>query len=416
MSDIVIRGEQLSKLYKIGVAQDYTTLRDQMSQAWRGMFRRSTAEDQEKGEFWALKDVSFEIKYGQAMGLIGRNGAGKSTLLKLLSRITEPTSGHAAIYGRVASLLEVGTGFHGELTGRENIYLNGAILGMTRAEITRKFDEIVAFSGVEEFIETPIKRYSSGMKVRLAFSVAAHLEPEILIIDEVLAVGDVIFQQKCLGKMEEVAHAGRTVIFVSHNMGAIRNLCTDALWLKDGHLEMSSEVGLVVDAYIKSIDLVRTQHDTDMDKRVGTGEARTKQVQLFSSDNEPCYTFAMGDDVVVEFEVEFFKAVPFAAFSLDIRQKNTGINIVHNSSLEDDNYQIVNPKPGKYRFRSQVKNLLLYPDLYTISICTWNRTSIIDFYEDTLDFSMVQSGLTNRDLSNHKRGIVYTHSKWSELS
>lgn len=415
MSETVIRGEKLSKLYKIGVSQDYKTLRDQMAQAWRGMFRRGRDEAQEKGLFWALKDVSFEIKHGQVMGLVGRNGAGKSTLLKLLSRITEPTSGYAAIYGRVASLLEVGTGFHGELTGRENVYLNGAVLGMTRSEIKRKFDEIVDFSGVEDFIDTPIKRYSSGMKVRLAFSVAAHLEPEILIIDEVLAVGDVIFQQKCLGKMEEVAHAGRTVIFVSHNMGAIRNLCTAALWLKDGRLEMSGDIGMVVDAYIKSVDVVRTLNDTDLAKRTGTGEARTKHIQLLSSDDEPCYTFAMGDDVIIEFEVEFFKPVPFAAFSLDIKQKNTGINIVHNSSLEDDDFQIAHPKPGKHRFRTKIKNLLLYPDLYTISIHTWNRTSIIDRYEDILDFSIVQAGLTNRNLAEQKRGLIYTYSHWSQM-
>ncbi len=401
---------------QIGVSQDYKTLRDQMADVWHRVFHRGDKASQERGQFWALKDVSFEIKHGQVIGLVGRNGAGKSTLLKLLSRITEPTSGSAAIYGRVASLLEVGTGFHGELTGRENIYLNGAVLGMTRAEINRKFDEIIAFSGVEEFIDTPIKRYSSGMKVRLAFSVAAHLEPEILIIDEVLAVGDVIFQQKCLGKMEEVAHAGRTVIFVSHNMGAVKNLCTDALWLKDGQLEMSGDIGPVVDAYIKSVDVVRTQNDTDMARRTGTGEARTKQVQLFGDDDEPCYTFSMGDDVIVEFEVEFYKRVPFAAFSMDLKQKNTGINLVHNSSLEDDNFQIADPKPGKYRFRTVIKNLLLYPDLYTISVHTWNRTSIIDRFEDSLEFSIVQAGMTNRDLAEHKRGIIYTHSSWYQVS
>jgi len=203
-------------------------------------------------DFWALKDVSFEVKQGERIGIIGRNGAGKSTLLKILSRITEPTTGQVRIKGRVASLLEVGTGFHPELTGRENIYLNGAILGMGRQEISRKFDEIVAFAEIEKFLDTPVKRYSSGMYVRLAFAVAAHLEPEILIVDEVLAVGDVQFQKKCLGKMEDVGREGRTVLFVSHNMGAIRKLCNKALWLDSGSLINSDECDAIVRKYLAS--------------------------------------------------------------------------------------------------------------------------------------------------------------------
>lgn len=247
MSDIVIRVEGLSKQYKIGIAREpYITLRDEVLRTIKGMVSRKAGGDQDYGSFWALKDVSFEIRQGEVVGIIGRNGAGKSTLLKLLSRITEPTKGYAAIYGRVASLLEVGTGFHAELTGRENIYLNGAVLGMSRQDINRKFDEIIEFAGVENFIDTPIKRYSSGMKVRLAFSVAAHLEPELLIIDEVLAVGDLSFQQKCLGKMEEVANSGRTVLFVSHNMGAVKNLCSKGIWLQAGQLAEDGEIGSVI--------------------------------------------------------------------------------------------------------------------------------------------------------------------------
>lgn len=415
MSDIVIRGDQLSKLYKIGVTKGYKTLRDQMADAWQGLFRRNQEDAKEKGTFWALKDVSFEIKQGQVIGLIGRNGAGKSTLLKVLSRITEPTEGYAAIYGRVASLLEVGTGFHGELTGRENIFLNGAVLGMTRAEISQKFDEIVAFSGVDEFIDTPIKRYSSGMKVRLAFSVAAHLEPEILIIDEVLAVGDVVFQQKCLGKMEEVANSGRTVIFVSHNMGAVRNLCTHALWLLDGQLEMSDEIEPVVDAYIKSVDQGRTLNDTNIDKRSGSGDARIKQVQLFSTDDEPCYTFAMGDDVIVEFEIEVYKPLPYLAFVLNLKQKNSGISVVHSSSIEDNDFQIAEPEPGKYRFRAEIKNLLFYPDLYSLSMHLFYHGTWVDRYEDILDFSLIQAGLTQRNLAEKREALVFAHSSWSQV-
>src|SRR5436189_720888 len=202
--------------------------------------------------FWALKDVSFEVKQGEVVGIIRRNGAGKSTLLKILNRITEPTSGGADVYGRVGALLEVGTGFHPELTGRENVFLNGAILGMSRAEIRKKFDEIVAFAEVEKFLDTPVKRYSSGMYVRLAFAVAAHLEPEILIVDEVLAVGDVQFQKKCLGKMGEVAHGGRTVLFVSHNMTAIRALCEHGLLLDDGILVKSGTTEDAIRAYLQS--------------------------------------------------------------------------------------------------------------------------------------------------------------------
>ena len=243
MSQTVIRAEGLGKEYIIGACeQPRETFREMLMSAAAAPFRRlhrlggrALPEDR----IWALKDVSFEMKEGEVVGVIGRNGAGKSTLLKILSRITEPTTGRVEIRGRVSSLLEVGTGFHPELTGRENVYLNGAILGMGRAEIKRKFDEIVDFAGVEKFLDTPVKRYSSGMQVRLAFAVAAHLEPEILIIDEVLAVGDAEFQRKCLGKMDDVARGGRTVLFVSHNMGAVRDLTQRCFLMEKGRLTMS---------------------------------------------------------------------------------------------------------------------------------------------------------------------------------
>ena len=223
MSDIAIHVENISKQYRLGASiNQYQTFREKISGAFSQVFNRfQNAQNTSGAELWALKDVSFDIQRGQAVGIIGRNGAGKSTLLKILSRVTEPTSGYAEIHGRVGSLLEVGTGFHPELTGRENIFLNGAILGMKRAEIAKKFDEIVEFSEIGQFIDTPVKRYSSGMHLRLAFAVAAHLEPEILVIDEVLAVGDADFQRKCLGKMNDVTQEGRTVLFVSHNMSAI---------------------------------------------------------------------------------------------------------------------------------------------------------------------------------------------------
>lgn len=250
MSDIAIRVEHLSKQYRLGGRQaGYRTFREAMLKSLAAPVRWMRGERKTIETFWALDDVSFEIKQGEALGIIGRNGAGKSTLLKILSRITKPTKGRVDLYGRVASLLEVGTGFHPELSGRDNIYLNAAILGMNRAEINRKFDEIVDFAEVEKFLDTPVKYYSSGMYVRLAFSVAAHLEPEILIVDEVLAVGDAEFQKKCLGKMDDVAHEGRTVLFVSHNMAAIRKLCTNGILLEHGSIVKSGNIDVVVEAY-----------------------------------------------------------------------------------------------------------------------------------------------------------------------
>lgn len=261
MSDVVITVENLSKRYLVGhqVAQHerYPTLRDAIVREARGFARKAMkvargqqiVQGDEIEEFWALKSVSFEVKRGEVVGIIGRNGAGKSTLLKILSRITEPTEGRVTLQGRVASLLEVGTGFHQELTGRENIFLNGAILGMTQRDIKSKFDEIVAFAEVDRFLDTPVKRYSSGMYVRLAFAVAAHLEPEILVVDEVLAVGDAEFQQKCLGKMSEIAGGGRTVLFVSHNHSAVRNLCSHGLVLRDGRATPKQDVSSALNDY-----------------------------------------------------------------------------------------------------------------------------------------------------------------------
>jgi len=251
MSDIAIQIEGLSKQYKIGVAkQRHDTLRDHLMGGLGSLLRGNGRPDPIDDTIWALKDVTFEVKHGEVIGIIGRNGAGKSTLLKILSRITDPTTGHAKVYGRLASLLEVGTGFHPELTGRENIYLNGAILGMKKAEIKRKLDEIIAFAEIEKFMDTPVKRYSSGMYVRLAFAVAAHLDPEILIVDEVLAVGDAPFQKKCIGKMHDVSKEGRTVLFVSHNTAAMLNLCQRGILLSSGRVEGQGQMPEVLRQYL----------------------------------------------------------------------------------------------------------------------------------------------------------------------
>ena len=294
IDDTAIRAEELGKLYHLGHAQGrHNTLRDALASGLQAPLRRvrrngNASAKTPDATIWALRDLSFEIKPGAAVGIIGRNGAGKSTLLKILSRITEPTEGRAQIHGRVGSLLEVGTGFHPELTGRENAYLNGAILGMRRSEIARKFDEIVAFAEIENFLDTPVKRYSSGMYVRLAFAVAAHLEPEILVIDEVLAVGDLAFQKKCLGKMEDVAQGGRTIIFVSHNMNAVQRLCSSTMLLEAGRLVAYGKTSNVIVRYLASsagaispanwIDL------THMSRR-GTGRVRFTSV-WYASDDE----------------------------------------------------------------------------------------------------------------------------------
>lgn len=310
MSDTVIRVENLGKKYIIGHQQQpYKTLRDVMANGVRSLRHQLLKPFGKSGpnsayeEFWALKDISFEIKPGEVVGIIGRNGAGKSTLLKILSRITEPTNGRISIKGRVASLLEVGTGFHPELTGRENIYLNGAILGMSKAEIKKKFDEIVTFAEVERFLDTPVKRYSSGMYVRLAFAVAAHLEPEILVVDEVLAVGDSQFQKKCLGKMEDVAQAGRTVIFVSHNMSAIEALCNRGILLQQGSLHFDGIVHQSIQRYleeayagIKNISLVGRKD------RKGSGKARFSQLRVLDSSNSEVLSLQSGKNYCFEIQ------------------------------------------------------------------------------------------------------------------
>jgi lipopolysaccharide transport system ATP-binding protein len=338
MSNLAIRAQNISKLYKIGARRNrHDTLRDHLVHSVKSLFSRNGHRSAErdsltagpssaanghapKDHIWALKDISFEIKHGEAVAFIGRNGAGKSTLLKILSRITEPTTGRVEIYGRVGSLLEVGTGFHPELTGRENIFLNGAILGMKKVEIGRKFDEIVAFSEVEQFIDTPVKRYSSGMRVRLAFSVAAHLEPEILIVDEVLAVGDTSFQKKCLGKMDSVAKEGRTVLFVSHNMAALQTLCQRGLWLNNGCLKVDGSADSAVEAYFEQLQardgseslLESTHRDLTIEK-----------VILKDGDGVSGSTFKPNEAITVEFYYHAKRSIEKPHFYVGIANKTT---------------------------------------------------------------------------------------------
>jgi lipopolysaccharide transport system ATP-binding protein len=300
MSDVAIRVDGLGKQYRIGgPPEQYSTLRDQVRKwtSLRGLLRRA-ARGEHRPRFWALKDVSFEVKRGEVVGIIGRNGAGKSTLLKILSRITEPTEGEAQIHGRVGSLLEVGTGFHQELTGRENVYLNGAILGMKRVKIARRFDEIVAFAEVEKFIDTPAKHYSSGMYMRLAFAVAAHLDPEVLVVDEVLAVGDAEFQKKCLGKMSEAGKSGTTVLFVSHNLAAVQQLCQRGALLQNGALVFYGDVAECVDRYATQVSGTGGRIIDHTTRR--TDRVSVTRVQVNGSESDEVHLPADSRDLALE--------------------------------------------------------------------------------------------------------------------
>ncbi|MHB1349615.1 MAG: ABC transporter ATP-binding protein [Desulfobulbaceae bacterium] len=336
----VIKVENLSKKYIISHQglERYTALRDVIMEKLNGAIARiryplaaHNQNDNTHEEFWALKNINFEIKQGERVGIIGRNGAGKSTLLKILSRITEPTTGRLRIKGRVASLLEVGTGFHPELTGRENIFLNGAILGMGKAEIKRKFDEIVAFAEVEKFLDTPVKRYSSGMYVRLAFAVAAHLEPEILVVDEVLAVGDAQFQKKCLGKMEKAGQEGRTILFVSHNMGAIRRLCPRSIWLHQGKIVDAGDSNTMVNLYLRS--QINKLYATEcIFERVGDKEFQVIKASLKNVDGENTKNFDCDRSIIIQIDCVVHKKIPGLYGYLSIANLNGEVIMASDSN------------------------------------------------------------------------------------
>jgi lipopolysaccharide transport system ATP-binding protein len=320
MSQTALRVEGLAKSYRIARAlgrQPYRTLQEEVIALPKNLWKRAMGRADTMETFWALEDVSFEVNEGEVVGIIGRNGAGKSTLLKILSRITEPTRGRAEIFGRVGALLEVGTGFHAELTGRENIFLSGAILGMRRAEIDRKFDEIIAFAELERFLDTPVKRYSSGMYMRLAFAVAAHLEPEILLVDEVLAVGDAAFQKKCLGKMEQVSGQGRTVFFVSHNTQAVRQLCTRGILLEHGRVVADGPTDSTLAVYNQRLREMRVDAETGVnnpENRRGSGAVRFTAVSVEDLDGNERYTFAMGD--TIRLRLSFISHAPMRGLAI----------------------------------------------------------------------------------------------------
>lgn len=323
MSDFAIRAEGLGKRFKIGSEQRNNQFRDALMDTLLSPFKRrhSGGIAADDNVLWALRNVSFELAHGEVVGFVGRNGAGKSTLLKILARITEPTEGHAVIHGRVGSLLEVGTGFHTDLSGRENVLLNGAILGMRRAEIRRKFDEIVAFAEVERFIDTPVKYYSSGMFMRLAFAVAAHMDPEILLVDEALAVGDAAFQAKCIAKMEDVARSGKTVVFVSHNMGSVRSLCDRVIWLEGGTIAGQGEPEEIIAGYLQnSYTTWSEQRWTSPDDAPGNEHVRLQAARVRPEDGTPDDPITIATPI--EIEVEYWNLEPDAPLGLSIQLVN----------------------------------------------------------------------------------------------
>ena len=375
MSSIAIQSERLSKRYRLGNSVPYQTLRESLPALIRGAAKRvrslGTGEER-PNTFWALRDVSFQVQHGEVIGVIGRNGAGKSTLLKILSRITWPTEGRALIHGRIGSLLEVGTGFHPELTGRENIFLNGAIMGMRKAEITSKFDEIVAFAEVEKFIDTPVKHYSSGMYVRLAFAIAAHLEPEILIVDEVLAVGDLAFQQKCLGKMSEVSREGRTILFVSHNMAVVERLCERAIVLHQGQIEYQGDTENAIHHYLNSM-LVATNPDghvfdlancTNRQSNVGK---LLKRIELYTDDDLPVLE---GIRIGTKLRAKIFFDLPRPTRNLDMGlafDSMFGQRIFTAHSLFEPS-RPVGEWVGPQIFVCDIPSFTLMPGMYSIRI------------------------------------------------
>ena len=409
----IVKVENLSKHYQIGAAPAaYATLRESLTNAFRRPFASLRGNSEATESVWALRNVSFTVVAGEVLGIIGQNGAGKSTLLKILSRITQPTTGRAELYGRAGSLLEVGTGFHPELTGRENIYLNGAILGMTRPEIQRKFDEIVAFAELEKFLETPVKRYSSGMYMRLAFSVAAHLDPEILVVDEVLAVGDAAFQKKCLGRMRDISTEGRTVLFVSHNMAAIRSLCNRGILLADGQKAFEGPAGECVDRYLAEV----TQHATNevdlTTVRRGRGidsTLRISRFRLLSRDGRPLVR--VGDPL--EMEMDFTVAEPLEEVVLGVRLMSAD-NVSITECRSSHSYGAIDRlEPGNYSVRCRIDQNILSPGLYLLNVGARCSSKHLDHVTQAMTFEVYSDATRNVWLDGIGGCIVRLPSDWT---
>ena len=420
MSDI-IRVENLGKKYIIGHQTEngrYVALRDVLMRNAKNLWNKTKdlvsgkpiIQGDTTEEVWALKDVNFEIKRGEAVGVIGRNGAGKSTLLKILSRITEPTTGRVTLKGRIASLLEVGTGFHPELTGRENIYLNGTILGMTRAEIKRKFDEIVAFAEIEKYLDTPVKRYSSGMYVRLAFSVASHLEPEILLVDEVLAVGDAAFQKKCLGKMEEIGKEERTVLFVSHNMSAINALCTSSMLLGNGQMINFGNVEQIISQYIQE-SASNTGRKIWMNG-IGDDTIKRREAAVLNSAHEIQTNFAMDEDIVVEMQYDVYKDCDGARIGFRLTSAE-GCIVLTSEDTDQANIS-AKRKKGSYRTRATIPRNFLNEGTYSLTFgCHIPFVKIICFEENCITFNVEHVNGVGGYVDDKRRGIIRPLLAWN---
>lgn len=407
MSDIAIKIEGISKKYLVGKQKD-SSLRGSLANIFKSKLNSYE-------EFWALDDVSFEVEKGDVVGIIGKNGAGKSTLLKILSKITKPTKGRIEINGRVASLLEVGTGFHPELTGRENIFLNGTILGMTRKEVKSKFDEIVAFSGVEKFIDTPVKHYSSGMYVRLAFAVAAHLDPEILIIDEVLAVGDIEFQKKCLGKMKDVALQGRTVLFVSHNMNAVNSLCSKCLYIKNGTTEIYDKTDIVISKYLNGTEL--NTYDVSFKENEESGDEFVKinSIRIINNMREPSSTIDINTPFGIEIKYEILnnqnRPLPNVHFHTS---KGEFAFVSNHASVSTDIFS-----EGKYKSVVWIPDDLLNTGYYSIDVAmsTFSPSLIVHVWlKGILGIEVIEDiSLRKYDYKQEMPGAVRPTLEWETV-
>lgn len=411
MSDIAIKVENVSKKYQIGENKNFPTLRDKLMELPNRLFKGP----KKTKEFWALKDVSFEIKKGEVVGFIGRNGAGKSTMLKILARITEPTSGRITMYGRVASMLEVGTGFNPELTGRENIYLNGAIIGMTKKEISQKFNDIVEFSGVEKFLDTPVKHYSSGMYVRLAFAVAAHLDADILLVDEVLAVGDAEFQKKCLGKMSDLADSGRTVIFVSHNLGVVKDLCNKVIYMQNGTLISHGLTAFVLPKYLKSglsnnLDGYRSLKDLSL-RRNSTEKSlfRYSGISILNSKGKKTTIIKLSEP---------FSIIIDGVLSSNVNDLKIGMNI--NSQYgyplfnTFNNYVKSTFKKGKLSYKINFDSNIFGPGVYTVGLGA-NATGIVDWIPEAIQISISDTDQKGNTVNKDYDGIVIYPCSWEKI-
>ena len=406
MNPVAIRAEGLGKRYTIGRRRQASTVRDALAGAVTRLgqsIRHGRFSRQPEDEIWALDEVSFEIHTGEIVGVIGRNGAGKSTLLKILSRITEPTKGFVDITGRIGSLLEVGTGFHEDLTGRENTYLNGAILGMRKAEIDRKFDQIIAFAEIDRFIDTPVKHYSSGMYMRLAFAVAAHLETEILVVDEVLAVGDAQFQKKCLGKIDDVARGGRTVLFVTHNMAIVQRLASTALLLDRGRLVSAGPVRTIVAEYLAGAAGSR------YDATTRTGRPQFLSAELVDAAGAPIATPLNTDRV--GFRLRYVLPERWPGIKVGIGLLAADGTTIFTANTDDVGLEL----PGQaqeYEATVRLPSETLVPGDYHIAICIWDRGDIYDLHEPALSFA-VEPGPSIRNASTGRKGFVCVPCQWT---